>query len=267
MLNRGPRPGTDGLPPGSVKSKNKPNWDAYDSWGGMLPFNRDRIYQGSVEAAAFRKLLNLWTWRTNDAVARGHRAAAAATARRVVPHAITRATTGGANDGHINFGFDALPPVLTEPAPAVTVPSSQLPIRSTASLALERSPPSLRGGTFLTLHDSVSPGSDEGRGVQLFDLLGGADGNVNQQRIADELIGHRFATGSVPIDVRAVALAITQGCITVTGTDRRDTQTVTSDGRDSPADLAFFDARHGINASTTLRRHATTRVESYTPQS
>ena len=47
----------------AVKAKNRPNWDAYDSWAGMLPFNRDRIYQGSVEAAAFRKIFNLWTWR------------------------------------------------------------------------------------------------------------------------------------------------------------------------------------------------------------
>src|SRR5215471_17946700 len=23
----------------------RPNWDAYDSWGGMLPFNRDRVYE------------------------------------------------------------------------------------------------------------------------------------------------------------------------------------------------------------------------------
>jgi len=64
----GSTPGTDGVPPGTVKVKNKPNWDTYDSWGGMLPFNRDRIYKGSVEAAAFRKLFNLWTWQDNDTV-------------------------------------------------------------------------------------------------------------------------------------------------------------------------------------------------------
>jgi hypothetical protein len=27
----------------------RPNWDAYDSWAGMLPFNRGRIYKGSQE--------------------------------------------------------------------------------------------------------------------------------------------------------------------------------------------------------------------------
>ena len=57
--------GTDGIPPGSVTVKNKPNWDPYDSWAGMMPFNRDRIYQGSVEAAAFRKLFDPWTWQSN----------------------------------------------------------------------------------------------------------------------------------------------------------------------------------------------------------
>ena len=35
----------------------RPNWDSYDSWGGMLPFNRDRIYEGSEEAKAFERLL------------------------------------------------------------------------------------------------------------------------------------------------------------------------------------------------------------------
>jgi len=59
-------PGTTGDPVGTVKFKSKPNWDTYDSWGGMLAFNRDRIYKGSVEAAAFRKLLNLWTWQSKD---------------------------------------------------------------------------------------------------------------------------------------------------------------------------------------------------------
>src|SRR5262249_16414935 len=59
VLNRSTFPGTTGITPGIVKAKGKPNWDSYDSWGGMMPFNRDRIYQGSVEEAAFRKIFNL----------------------------------------------------------------------------------------------------------------------------------------------------------------------------------------------------------------
>ena len=68
VRNRGTTPGTTGNPIGSVKFKSKPNWDSYDSWGGMLAFNRDRIYKGSIEAAAFRKLMNLWNWQTNEDV-------------------------------------------------------------------------------------------------------------------------------------------------------------------------------------------------------
>ena len=62
--------------------------------------------------------------------------------------------------------------------------------------------------------------------MQLFDLLGGADGKLNQQRIADELINHRSATGHFSIDVRPVALAIlsAQPCL---GVDPA-TNTVTS---------------------------------------
>ena len=36
----------------------RPNWDAYDSWGGALPFNRDRIYPGSEEEKAMKRILN-----------------------------------------------------------------------------------------------------------------------------------------------------------------------------------------------------------------
>ena len=117
VLNRGTTPATDGIPPGSVGHKSKPNWDTYDSWAGMLSFNRDRIYQGSVEAAAFRRIFNLWTWQTNDMVR--------STIERLelqppgVPaaHVITRNTGGGANDGHISFPFDGGAIVTREPAP------------------------------------------------------------------------------------------------------------------------------------------------------
>jgi len=36
----------------------RPNWDAYDSWGGALPFNRDRIYKNSEEEKAVKRILN-----------------------------------------------------------------------------------------------------------------------------------------------------------------------------------------------------------------
>ncbi len=39
-------------------SRPRPNWDAYDSWGGALPFNGDRIYKDSEEEKAVKRILN-----------------------------------------------------------------------------------------------------------------------------------------------------------------------------------------------------------------
>ncbi len=239
VLNTSPYPGTTGIPVGIVKAKNKPNWDTYDSWGGLLAFNRDRIYQGTVEAAAFRSIMNPWTWRNDRAI------------REIIEqlelqppgvpdnHVITR-TVGGPNDGHVNFAFDASSPVLTEPAP-----SGSGTITTGYSFdGMAGSGPSTnvtQGGLFVTLHHSSIPLSDEGRGVRLFDALGGLAGNLNRERIADELISHRFATGSVPIDVRPVALAIAKGLITVNAAS--DTPTSTPG---LTVDFAFFNQRNGM---------------------
>jgi hypothetical protein len=117
VLNRGTTPGTDGITPGTVPAKSKPNWDAYDSWGGMVPFNRDRIYKGSLEAAAFRRLLNLWTWRGNDAARAVIEQLELQPPMPPAEHTITR-INGGANDGHITFGFDDAPPPVRRGRPA-----------------------------------------------------------------------------------------------------------------------------------------------------
>ena len=248
VLNRTSSPGTTGFAPGTIKFKNKPNWDSYDSWGGMLPFNRDRIYQGSVEAAAFRKTLNVWTWRTNAPVRSIIEQLDLQPSGVPPAHAITR-TNGGANDGHINFGFDAAPPVLNEPAPAGTSTISTA-YSFDGALGAGAATPVMRDGVFLTVHHSSIPGSDEGRGVHFFDLLGGfgdSGTNLNAQRIADELIDHRFATGSVPVDVRPIALAITKQCLSINAA----ANTVTS----TPAltvDLGFFNARNGMGINDLL---------------
>jgi mono/diheme cytochrome c family protein len=243
---------------GVVKAKNKPNWDSYDSWGGMSPFNRDRIYQGSVEAAAFRKLLNPWTWRMNAPV------------RSVieqlelqppnVPPAhddfISR-LQGGANDSHIVFAFDTSPPVLTEPPPigedtlAITTSYSFDGVEGTGTAT-----PVTRGGPYAMLRHSADfisstvSVADEGRGVQLFDLLGGLDGNLNQSRIVDELIDHSYATGNFQIDVRPIAMAISKvpSCLMRNAATNR----VESNPGVSPAPpalttaLDFFDDRLGM---------------------
>lgn len=241
VLNNSSSPGTTGIPPGIVKTKNKPNWDSYDSWGGMMPFNRDRIYQGSVEAAAFRKLLNPWTWRTNDS-ARSIIEQLELQPPGVPPADAITSTSGGPNDGHIDFAFDTSPPVLTEPAPSGTDPAITTSYSFNGVAGTGPATPVTRGGVYTTLHHSASPTNVEGRGVQLFDLLGGADGDLNPQRIADELINHRFATGSVRIDIRPIALAISKGLVSVNA----GTNTVVS----TPAhtiDLGFFNARNGMS--------------------
>ncbi len=242
--NSSPFPGTSGIPAGLVKVKNKPNWDTYDSWTGMLPLNRDRIYQGTVEAAAFRRILNPWTWSSEPAV------------RAVIEQlelqppgippgdAITR-IVGGANDGHVNFAFDASPPVLIEPPPPTGTSGAIFTNYAFDGMAGTGTASVVeRDNAFITLrHTNVPTSIDEGRGVRLFDALGGLAGTLNQQRVADEVASHRFATGSVPIDVRPVALAITKNCLTINTTlDQVDSFS----GPALTVPKAFFDARNGM---------------------
>ena len=244
VRNRGTTPGTTGNPIGSVKFKSKPNWDSYDSWGGMLAFNRDRIYKGSIEAAAFRKLMNLWSWQNNEDV------------RSVIEQLelqppwvdtvgpqdrqdrITRGgttgTEGGANDGHIRFNFDpASSPVASEPLPtSVANTAVDYTFQRTAPNATSSTV--VRNNEFVVLQHSRTGtgtrfGQDEGRGTNFFNnlYLG-----LNPQRIVDEMTppgtaSYIHATGNVPIDVRPIALAIAEGCIKVMGdTDFKVTQTI-----------------------------------------
>lgn len=261
VLNRGSTPGTTGLPIGSVKFKNKPNWDTYDSWGGMLAFNRDRIYKGSIEAATFRKLMNLWSWQTNEDV----RAVIEQLALQppwvtdtVRPQdRITRwdtpGTQGGPNDGHIRFNFDPpYPTVVNEPLPTVVE-------STTVNYTFDRAAPSAdpstvaRNNDFVVLqHSQLGSGTrfgqDEGRGTNFFNNL---YLDLNPERIVDEMTpmgtaNFIHATGNVPIDVRPIALAIAEGCISVSGSLLpSSTQTVSIMG--GVALPTFFEARNGLN--------------------
>jgi hypothetical protein len=244
VLNRSTDPGTTGIPVGLVKAKNKPNWDPYDSWAGMLPFNRDKIFQGSVEAAAFRKLFNPWTWRDNAAVRSVIEQLELQPPGILPTSAITR-IEGGANDGHVNFAFDTTNPTLTEPPPTGSGPTINTAYEFNNLAGVGAGTTVVRDGSFVLLQHSETPTSSEGRGVQLFDLVGGADGNLNQQRIADELASHRYATGSVALDVRPIALAVNKSCVNINAA----TNTVTS-ASGSPAltiNLAFFNSRNGMS--------------------
>lgn len=248
ILNPTTAPGTTGFPPGSVKVKSKPNWDAYDSWGGMLPLNRDRIFRGSIEETAFKKIFNLWTWSGNDLV-RSFIEQLTLQPPGEPTDAIER-VPGGPTDGEITMAF--------HPSPTLTTTDVTYSFDRVAGTPGTGSDVD-RGGEFLTLHHSAIPGSDEGRGVRFFDNLGSFTNSPNEIRIADEVNSHGYATGSVPIDVRPIALAIARGdCLTVdlaaAGGPR-----VTAPSMDDHT--PFFNARNGMNINELIqdtRRRART---------
>ena len=239
---------------GDSIAKNKPNWDAYDSWGGMTPFNRDRIYQGSVEEAAFKSMFNLWNWRAsaeNDEIRKiiEQLRLQPANLNSTSKHQITRDLDDASNSGHIEFGYE-LAGASAPPAAGGAPNTTNYQFNNTASggattvnqearyVTMRHSGPP--GSTPGLINESYSsPVSDEGRGVQLFDLLGGLDGQLNPKRIADELINHRYATSDIPIDVRPIALAIARGYVTVDSATNSIQPTITTD-------FDFFNERNGM---------------------
>lgn len=248
VLNNSTFPGTTGVTPGTIPFKYKPNWDSYDSWAGLLPQNRDRIYEGSVEAAAIRRFFNLWTWRSEDSIR------AIIEQLEMQPPGVASTNTitrhvGGPNDGEIEFAFDGTSfPVSSEPQIDNMLPTVKSNYSFDALAGTGTGTDVYRGGNYVRLQHPDTPTSVEGRAVQLFDFLGGFDGQLNPKRIADELVTHRFATGSVPIDIRPIALAITNGLLTIdSGTNTVKTTT------GLPAlsiSLTFFDDRNGMNVTT-----------------
>ncbi|MCP3142795.1 VWD domain-containing protein [Pyxidicoccus xibeiensis] len=256
VLNTSDLPGTTGLPVGVIQTKNKPNWDPYDSWGGMLPFNRDRLYQGSLDTAAFRRLYNPWTWSSSHAIRSLVEQLRLQPPGVPVADRITR-FQGGAGDGTPRLSFDTSPPVTLEPAPVGSVASINTAYNFDNTL-LGPTSSVIRGGTFVVLYHLSQLSGGEGRGVQLFDLAGGLDGNLNQQRVADELATHRWATGNVLIDPRPVALAITKGCFTI---DTPNNQVISSAGS-LTFSQAFFTARHGGLGIADVFNDTTVRTKS-----
>ena len=159
VLNDAPgaTPGTDGIPPRSVEHKSKPNWDTYDSWGGMLAFNRDRLYQGSVEVAAFRKIFNPWTWQGADTVRSIIERLELQPSGVPPSHVISRNSGGGANDGHISFPFDGGAIVTREPLPTGT-PGGSTNYRFDGAAGLGTATNFVTDGNFVTMHSTGFPG-------------------------------------------------------------------------------------------------------------
>ena len=208
--------------------------------------------KGSIEAAAFRKLTNLWTWQTDEGVRsvieQLELQPPGVVARDVIERWDTPGAEGGPNDGHIRFAFDpSFPTVTNEPVSTAgtNVPVSYNFLRLTPTGAASNVN---RDDVFVVLQHSGAGtrfGLDEGRGTNFFNnlYLG-----LNPARVADEMIptpGTSYlATGNVPIDVRPIALAITNGCITVGGSPGARTISITG-GVSIPT--AFFDSRNGMN--------------------
>jgi mono/diheme cytochrome c family protein len=245
-----------GTSPRGVIPKSRPNWDAYDSWAGMLPFNRDAIYQGSVEATAFRKLFNFWTWRDNAPVREVIEQLELQPPRIDASDAITRINGQGQYDSHIQFRFDGGSIVTSEPqivgARSLTTNYSFNGAAGTGTATTVQ-----RNGDSIVLRHSRIPThpAGEGRGVRLFDALGGLAGDLNQKRVADELIQHRFATGSYPIDVRPIALAIIKDSIVISG-DTARSRTATR----LNVDFSFFASR--ISDTRSLQTDTGNRTKS-----
>jgi mono/diheme cytochrome c family protein len=255
--------GTTGAPPGSVLAKNKPNWDAYDSWGGLMPFNRDRIYQGSLEATTFRKIFNPWTWQPMPEVGAVMEQLALQPMGVPAADVITRVNGGGAADGTIRFPFDGMLTIPPEPAPIgeAGIPNENVTYNfDGTAVAAGTGTNVVRSGARVTLHAVNTPTSEEGRGVQFFDLLGGLDGDLNQTRIGDELANHRFATGNVSLDARPIALAITKRCLLPTAAGG-----ITVSGTTPlTVDLAFFTARNDGRTLAQLIADTADRAKSLT---
>jgi hypothetical protein len=175
-------------------SRPRPNWDAYDSWAGALPFNRDRIYENSEEEEAIERIL------TN-----------------LTDHPIVR---------HLGY-----PPGLVEDPPGTGSwivqwdDCNQLPApqwcktdtgTGTVDVAYGSDPNGdliypgpqavsvKQGGRYLRVTHSgkfgQDPSTDEGPAVALFDSFT----DYNALRVAQELVD--FPTA--PVDIRPVALAI-----------------------------------------------------------
>lgn len=141
----------------------RPNWDAYDSWGNQLPFNRDRLYKGSQEEKAYKlAILSL----ADDPVFK----------QLNLPKGVKIKETAGANGTRkreVEIIYDN-----KEEESTITLPNGYKV---------------KQGGDYLILHDeSKGETSSEGRGVALFDRLTDLNGRKIAAEIERSKNFHRF---------------------------------------------------------------------------
>jgi hypothetical protein len=184
----------------------RPNWDAYDSWGGALPFNRDRLYiartANAIEPRAMQRLLK-------------DLAADPVVSQIDLPEGISGADDSGViitpdpvMDGSpAKLGKDENTAVLTvqyqkEEDDGGALTGILFPGNKSSKIDVQQ------GGPYLVMHH-LGKGltSDEGRGVALFDNFSA----LNAQRVAQELNDKFDKEGVQYVDLRPVALAIAGG--------------------------------------------------------
>jgi len=129
--------------------KGRPNWDPYDNWANLLPFNRDRLYEGSTEAIAFKRFAEVYgddpRWKS-----------------LVLPPGVT-VTRDKKGKLQVNLEFKQ-----TDPKTTTKFKGKKY----------------TQGGNYLRFSHSDKPTSDEGRGVRLFDDLT----RLNSQRVAQQIL-------------------------------------------------------------------------------
>lgn len=197
-----------GLCKGCHGQNPRPNWDTYDNWTNILPFNRDRIYKGSQEEEAFIRLLDHLV---NDPIIKQ--------LKLLEGEGVTRDRNGLTTikpdgvDSHDAEGAEKTVSYVEKP---VSEMDKRLVPEYTGCFPTSgancKSLPFTRGGDFLTLHHSKKGStSDEGRGVALFDNFSG----FNAQRVAQELLVHPRDPMKEEADIRPIALAIAENCVTL----------------------------------------------------
>jgi hypothetical protein len=254
----------------------RPNWDAYDSWGGAMPFNRDRIYYGSADRQSIE-------WSAMKALLKAS-VADPILAQLNLPPGMTR---DGA--GNVTIPFD-LPGIDSpdENPPEGSYPNVNFPDLLYAAVGVAPTYPGLlsqgvaQGGPFFLMRSSFSTGDpappavqytlpsgdpgtvqigptdpvgDGGRAVAMFDHFSA----FNARRIAQELADSwnpLNGLGQTQVDIRPVALAIAMGCVGDPA-DRTNLEAFSSQDAVN-ALLNFFE----MDNSVELYDDTTTRQES-----